>query len=52
MDSIEISEFCKKNNHLECKECMCNCHIPGTIENLAKKIARLDRTAPGIGETL
>jgi hypothetical protein len=52
MTGLEISENCKKNKHVECNECMCNCHIPGTMENLAKKIAKLDKTIPGIGETL
>jgi hypothetical protein len=31
---------------------MCRGHIPGTMENLAKNIALLDRKRPGIGETL
>ncbi|HET9774517.1 MAG TPA: hypothetical protein VFP25_05980 [Nitrososphaeraceae archaeon] len=52
MTGLEISENCKKNKHVDCNECMCNCHIPGTMENLAKKIAKLDKTIPGIGETL
>jgi len=52
MTGSEISESCKKNNHIDCKECMCKCHIPGTMENLAKKIAKLDKTIPGIGENI
>jgi hypothetical protein len=52
MNSAEISQYCKRNNHIECSDCMCNCHIPGTMENLAKKIAKLDRKTPGIGETI
>lgn len=52
MNSTEISQFCKKNNHIECNDCMCKCHIPGTMENLAKKIAKLDKNIPGIGETI
>ncbi len=47
-----LSEFCKKNHHVDCSDCICNCHIPGTMENLAKKIAKLDKTIPGYGETL
>ena len=46
------SVYCKRNDHIECSDCMCNCHIPGTMENLAKKIAQLDRKTPGIGETI
>ncbi len=52
MDSAEISQYCKRNNHIECTDCMCKCHIPGTMENLSKKIAKLDRKTPGIGETI
>jgi len=52
MSNKGLSDLCKKNNHLDCNDCMCNCHIPGTMENLAKKIAKLDRTMPGVGETL
>jgi len=47
-----LSDSCKGGNHVDCNECMCRCHIPGTIENLSKNIARLDRKRPGIGETL
>ena len=52
MNSVEISQYCKRNNHIECSDCMCKCHIPGTMENLAKKIANLDRKTPGLGETI
>ena len=52
MNSEEISQFCKRNNHIECNDCMCKCHIAGTMENLAKKIAKLDKKIPGIGETI
>ncbi|WP_187147605.1 hypothetical protein [Candidatus Nitrososphaera gargensis] len=47
-----LSDHCKGGNHVDCADCMCKCHIPGTIENLAKNIAKLDRKRPGIGETL
>lgn len=47
-----ISIDCKSNRHLECTDCMCQCHIPGTMENLAKKIAKLEKETPGVGESL
>jgi hypothetical protein len=47
-----LSDHCKAGSHIDCNDCMCRCHIPGTIENLAKNIAKLDRKRPGIGETL
>jgi hypothetical protein len=47
-----LSDHCKVGSHVDCNDCMCRCHIPGTIENLAKNIAKLDRKRPGIGETL
>gem|GEM_PF-1115089 len=50
--SMELSDNCKGGNHVDCTDCLCRCHIPGTMENLAKNIARLDRKRPGIGETL
>lgn len=46
------SEECAKDSHLECKDCICNCHIPGTMANLAKNVALLDKEMPGLGETL
>ena len=50
MDKLQLSELCKNSKHADCKECMCNCHVPGTMENLARKISLLDKTNPGIGE--
>ncbi|MDP9015760.1 MAG: hypothetical protein M3M87_03260 [Thermoproteota archaeon] len=47
-----LSDDCKAGSHADCNDCMCRCHIPGTIENLSKNIAKLDRKRPGIGETL
>jgi hypothetical protein len=47
-----FSEQCKNGSHVDCKDCMCNCHIPGTMDNLAKNIARLERKMPGLGESL
>lgn len=47
-----ISEKCKTGSHVDCNDCLCQCHIPGTMENLARKIAMLDRKRPGIGENI
>jgi hypothetical protein len=52
MSTTSISGDCKSNKHLECLDCMCKCHIPGTMENLAKKIAKLEKDTPGVGESL
>ena len=52
MSATSISGDCKSNRHLECVDCMCKCHIPGTMENLAKKIAKLEKETPGVGESL
>lgn len=47
-----FSENCNNKNHVDCDDCMCTCHIPGTMDNLAKNVARLDRSTPGLGESL
>lgn len=47
-----LSDNCKDGNHVDCADCMCKCHVPGTMENLSRNIAKLDRKRPGIGETL
>ena len=52
MSAQNLSDRCKAGNHADCNDCMCRCHIPGTIESLARNIARLERKKPGIGETL
>jgi len=52
LSTTTVSEYCKGGNHLDCSDCLCRCHIPGTMENLAKNIAKLDRKRPGIGESL
>ncbi len=52
MDKLQLSEHCKNLKHSECNECMCNCHVPGTMENLARKISLLDESSPGIGENI
>ena len=52
MGNQGFSDHCKNGNHVECEECICNCHIPGTMDNLAKNIARLERQSPGLGESL
>lgn len=52
MEKLQISISCKNFKHAECDDCMCNCHLPGTMENLARKISMLDKTSPGFGETI
>ncbi len=52
MEKLQLSEPCKNLKHSDCKECMCICHVPGTMENLARKISLLDKTQPGFGETI
>ena len=52
MNNLDLSNECKNRNHLACDDCMCKCHIPGTMENLARKIAKLEKQVPGLGESL
>ena len=52
MEKLQLSDPCKNLKHSDCKECMCNCHVPGTMENLARKISLLDKKEPGLGETI
>jgi hypothetical protein len=52
MSKQGFSENCNNKNHLDCDDCLCTCHIPGTMDHLAKKVARLDRTTPGLGESI
>lgn len=52
MSKVQLSNNCKNLKHIDCNECMCDCHVPGTIENLARKISQLDKKNPGIGETI
>lgn len=52
MSITDISDECKVNKHVDCKYCMCRCHIPGTMENLAKRIAKVEKDEPGFGESL
>ena len=47
-----FSEKCNSGNHIDCKDCICNCHIPGTMANLAKNLAKVERNLPGLGESL
>ena len=47
-----FSEKCNNGNHLDCKDCMCSCHIPGTMAHLAKNVAILEKKTPGLGESL
>ena len=32
-----FSEKCNNGSHLDCKDCMCNCHIPGTMAQPCKE---------------
>ena len=48
----ELSECCKKSTHLECTDCACKCHIPGTMEYMSRNIARLEKERPGVGDSL
>ena len=52
IEKLQLSNSCKNLKHIECDDCMCNCHLPGTMENLARKISMLDKTNPGLGETI
>jgi hypothetical protein len=50
--SKAASESCRIGKHIDCSDCLCNCHVPGTIENLSRNIALLEKTRPGIGESI
>ena len=52
MNRKELSSNCKSGNHIDCEECVCNCHIPGTMEYMSRNIARLEKERPGLGESL
>jgi len=52
MNEHEVSSDCKNKNHLDCNDCLRKCHIPGTMENLARKIAKLEKQTPGLGDSL
>ena len=52
MNEHEVSSDCKNKNHLDCNDCLCKCHIPGTMANLARKIAKLEKQTPGLGDSL
>lgn len=52
MNKKELSNNCKSGNHIDCEECVCKCHIPGTMEYLSRNIARLEKERPGLGESL
>jgi hypothetical protein len=47
-----FSESCNNGAHLDCNDCLCSCHIPGTMAYLAKNVAILEKKAPGLGESL
>jgi hypothetical protein len=48
----EFSKNCKVGSHLDCNECICKCHIPGTLEYMSRNIARLEKQRPGLGDSL
>ncbi len=48
----ELSDYCKKNTHLDCNDCLCKCHIPGTMEYMSRNIARIEKERPGVGDSL
>jgi hypothetical protein len=52
MNRKELSNNCRNGNHLDCEECVCKCHIPGTMEYMSRNIARLEKELPGLGESL
>jgi hypothetical protein len=52
MSRKELSNSCKNGNHIDCEECVCKCHIPGTMEYMSRNIARLEKERPGLGESL
>jgi hypothetical protein len=52
MNRKELSNSCKNGNHIGCEECVCKCHIPGTMEYMSRNIARLEKERPGLGESL
>ena len=52
MNRKELSNNCKNGNHIDCEECVCKCHIPGTMEFMSRNIARLEKERPGLGESL
>lgn len=52
MNRKELSNSCKNGKHIDCEECVCKCHIPGTMEFMSRNIARLEKERPGMGESL
>jgi len=47
-----LSEHCKKSTHIDCSDCACRCHIPGTMEYMSRNIAKLEKERPGVGDSL
>ncbi len=37
MEKLQLSNSCKKLKHIECDDCMCNCHLPGYYGKPRKK---------------
>ncbi|CAN5161807.1 hypothetical protein BH18THE2_BH18THE2_15740 [soil metagenome] len=52
MSTNEFTKYCKTGSHIDCNNCVCRCHIPGTIEFLSRNIAKLEKERPGLGESL
>ena len=52
MNRKELSSNCKSGNHIDCEDCVCKCHIPGSMEYMSRNIARLEKERPGLGESL
>jgi hypothetical protein len=52
MGSSGFTEYCRTGSHVECNNCICKCHVPGTIEFLSRNIAKLEKERPGVGESL
>jgi hypothetical protein len=52
MNRKELSNSCRNGIHIDCEECVCRCHIPGTMEYMSRNIARLEKERPGLGESL
>ena len=52
MVSNGLSDYCKKGSHIDCSDCICKCHIPGTMEYMSRNIAKLEKEKPGLGDSL
>ena len=52
MVSNGLSDYCKKGSHIDCSDCVCKCHIPGTMKYMSRNIAKLEKEKPGLGDSL